>query len=79
MKVNLSSATEIHLNTLFIRLKTQDKVVELNQDCFPLNDGEREHLKDVLIVLLPFRTQIEAHYEKDTDLTHQLTYCFIKP
>lgn len=78
-KINLSSMTEIHLNTLFIRCRTHDKVIELKRDLFPLNDAEREHLKDVFIVLLPLRTQIETHYEKETDLTHQLTYCFIKP
>jgi len=77
--LDLKSYDEIQLNTLFIRLIESSKVLELDHTYFPLSDAEREYLKDLLILRLPLKTIIETHYENDHDLTHQLTYCFIKP
>jgi hypothetical protein len=77
--IDIRSYDEIQLNTLFIRLIFSSKVLELDHTYFPLSDAEREYLKDLLILRLPLKTIIETHYENDLDLTHQLTYCFIKP
>jgi hypothetical protein len=77
--LKLKSYTEIQLNSLFIRCIDSSSVIDLDPSIFPLSDAERETLKDLLILRLPKKTSIETHYEKDHDLTHQLTYCFIKP
>lgn len=77
--IDIRSYDEIQVNTLFIRLINSLGVLELDRAYFPISDAEREHLKDLLILRLSLKTIIETHYENDHDLTHQLTYCFIKP
>jgi hypothetical protein len=77
--IDIRSYDEIQVNTLFIRLIYSSGVLELDHTYFPLSDAEREYLKDLLILRLPLKTIIETHYENNLDLTHQLTYCFIKP
>ena len=77
--IDLRSYDQIQVNTLFIRLINSSGVLEIDHAYFPISDAEREHLKDLLILRLPLKTIFETHYENDHDLTHQLTYCFIKP
>jgi hypothetical protein len=77
--IEFKKISEILLNTQFIKIKKQGAYEELELTTFPLSDLEREFIKEVFILVLPSQTQIKNQYEKDVDLTHQLTYCFIKP
>jgi hypothetical protein len=74
----LKTADEIWLNTLFIQIRHKDKIQSVMKDKRPLTDEEREALRALLTLILSRKFVCEKTYEQDVELSHQVTYRFMK-
>jgi len=74
----LKTADEIWLNTLFIQIRHMDMIQGVMMDKRPLTDEEREALRAILILILSRKFICEKTYEQDVELSHQVTYRFMK-
>ena len=74
----LKTADKIDLNTLFIQIRHKDRIQSIMKDKMPLTDEEREALRALLILILPGWMKCEKTYEPDVELSHQVTYRFMK-
>jgi len=74
----LRSADEIDLNTLFIHIKHKDRIQSIMKDKMPFTDEEREALRALLTLILSRKYKCNKTYEPDVELSHQVTYRFMK-
>lgn len=74
----LKTADEIWLNTLFIQIRHKDEIQSIMMDKMPMTDEEREALRALLTLILSRKYKCEKTYEPHVQLSHQVTYRFMK-